>query len=71
MGTTARITTVRRRESSLRQAVRATPWLLPAGLLIFGVVLFPAGYLVYDSTRDIGLAGVDQGSRGGRTIGSS
>jgi multiple sugar transport system permease protein len=64
MGTTARITTVRRRESSLRQAVRATPWLLPAGLLIFGVVLFPAGYLVYDSTRDIGLAGVDQGSAG-------
>jgi multiple sugar transport system permease protein len=37
---------------------------LPAGLLIFGVVLFPAGYLVYDSTRNIGLAGVDQGSAG-------
>jgi multiple sugar transport system permease protein len=51
-------------ERPLGQAVRAIPWLLPAGLLIFGVVLFPAGYLVYNSTRDIGLAGVDRGSAG-------
>lgn len=64
MGTTGRTATVGRRESPLRQAVRAAPWLLPAGILIFGVVLFPAGYLIYDSTRDIGLAGVDQGSAG-------
>jgi multiple sugar transport system permease protein len=46
------------------RTARAVPWLLPAGLLIFGVVLFPAGYLVYNSTRDIGLAGVDQGPAG-------
>jgi multiple sugar transport system permease protein len=52
------------RKRPLRDAVRAVPWLLPAGLLIFGVVLFPAGYLIYDSTRDIGLAGVDQGYAG-------
>jgi multiple sugar transport system permease protein len=64
MGTTGRTPTVRVKRHSLREAARAVPWLLPAGLLIFGVVLFPAGYLVYDSTRDIGLAGVDQGSAG-------
>lgn len=47
-----------------RDTLRALPWLLPAGILIFGVVLFPAGYLVYNSTRDIGRAGVDQGPAG-------
>lgn len=51
-------------EGPLHRAVRAVPWLLPAGLLISGVVLFPAGYLMYDSTRQIGLAGVDEGSAG-------
>ena len=65
MGTAARQgTTVRVRRRPLNDALRAAPWLLPAGLLIFGVVLFPAGYLLYDSTRAIGLAGVDQGSAG-------
>jgi multiple sugar transport system permease protein len=65
METAAASSTIRvKKQHPLRQAVRAAPWLLPAGLLIFGVVLFPAGYLVYDSTRDIGLAGVDQGSAG-------
>lgn len=64
MATAPRSSTVRVFKRPLRQTVRAAPWLLPAGLLIFGVVLFPAGYLVYDSTRDIGLAGVDQGSAG-------
>lgn len=43
---------------------RAVPWTLPALILIFGVVLFPAGYMVYNSTRKISLAGVDHGSVG-------
>jgi len=64
MGTARQGSTARVRKRPLSDAVRAAPWLLPAGLLIFGVVLFPAGYLVYDSTRTIGLAGVDQGSAG-------
>jgi multiple sugar transport system permease protein len=51
-------------DGPLGRTVRAIPWLLPAGLLILGVVLFPAGYLVYNSTREIGLAGVDQGPAG-------
>jgi len=46
------------------QALRAIPWVLPAGILIFGVVLFPAGYLVFNSTRKIGMSGLDQGSAG-------
>ncbi|MGO4593012.1 carbohydrate ABC transporter permease [Leifsonia sp. 2TAF2] len=42
----------------------AVPWTLPALILIFGVVLFPAGYMIYNSTRKISLAGVDHGSVG-------
>lgn len=52
------------RRRSLESSLRAAPWLLPAGLLIFGVVLFPAGLLIYNSTRDIGLSGLDMGSAG-------
>ena len=43
---------------------RAVPWTLPALILIFGIVLFPAGYMVYNSTRKISLAGIDHGSVG-------
>jgi multiple sugar transport system permease protein len=64
MGTVRPVRTARAWNHPLHRAVRAAPWLLPAGLLIFGVVLFPAGYLAYDSTRNIGLAGVDEGSAG-------
>jgi multiple sugar transport system permease protein len=49
---------------SLGPSLRAVPWLLPAGLLIFGVVLFPAGFLIFNSTRSIGLSGLDMGSAG-------
>ncbi|SDH54706.1 multiple sugar transport system permease protein [Leifsonia sp. 98AMF] len=42
----------------------AVPWTLPALILIFGVVLFPAGYMIYNSTRKISIAGVDHGSVG-------
>jgi multiple sugar transport system permease protein len=64
MGTASTRPTVRVWKNPLQRTIRAAPWLLPAGLLIFGVVLFPAGYLAYDSTRNIGLAGVDEGSAG-------
>ena len=42
----------------------AVPWTLPALILIFGVVLFPAGYMIFNSTRKISVAGVDHGSVG-------
>lgn len=42
----------------------AVPWTLPALILIFGIVLFPAGYMIYNSTRRISVAGVDHGSVG-------
>ncbi len=42
----------------------AVPWTLPALILIFGVVLFPAGFMIYNSTRKISVAGVDHGSVG-------
>ncbi len=47
-----------------RQLLSALPWLTPALLLIFGVVLFPAGVMFYNSTRDISISGVDKGSAG-------
>ncbi len=47
-----------------RATLAALPWLAPAVLLIFGVVLFPAGVMVYNSTRDISISGVDKGSAG-------
>lgn len=42
----------------------AVPWTLPALILIFGIVLFPAGYMIYNSTREISVAGADHGSVG-------
>ncbi|HEV7184425.1 MAG: carbohydrate ABC transporter permease [Actinomycetales bacterium] len=43
---------------------QAVPWTLPALILIFGVVLFPAAYMIFNSTRRISVAGVDHGSVG-------
>nr|WP_274637128.1 sugar ABC transporter permease [Microbacterium bovistercoris] len=42
----------------------AVPWTAPALILIFGIVLFPAGYMAYNSTRRISVAGVDHGPVG-------
>lgn len=42
----------------------ALPWLAPAVVLILGVVLFPAGVMIFNSTRDISISGVDKGPAG-------
>jgi multiple sugar transport system permease protein len=44
--------------------VRALPWIAPALLLIFGVVVYPAGLMFYNSTREISLSGIDKGDAG-------
>lgn len=50
--------------SSWRDTVSALPWIAPALVLIFGVVLFPAIVMFYNSTRDISISGLDKGSVG-------
>ena len=50
--------------TSLRDLVIALPWIAPALLLILGVVIFPAGVMFYNSTRDISQSGVDRGPAG-------
>jgi multiple sugar transport system permease protein len=60
-------TTRRRRRgagTTPRDLVLALPWIAPALVLIFGVVLFPAGVMFYNSTRDISQSGVDRGAAG-------
>jgi multiple sugar transport system permease protein len=47
-----------------RAMLAALPWLAPAAVLILGVVLFPAGVMVFNSTRDISISGVDKGPAG-------
>ena len=42
----------------------ALPWIAPALVLIFGVVLFPAVVMFVNSTRDISQSGVDRGPAG-------
>jgi len=48
----------------LTDLLAALPWIGPALLLVFGVVLFPAVVMFYNSTRDISLSGIDKGSVG-------
>ena len=47
-----------------RPTLKALPWIGPALVLIVGVVLFPAGYMLWTSTRDLSPYGVDRGSAG-------
>lgn len=47
-----------------RALLHALPWLAPGLVLIVGVVLFPAGFMVFTSTRHITLSGVDTGGVG-------
>jgi multiple sugar transport system permease protein len=42
----------------------ALPWLAPALILIFGVVLYPAGYMVYTAFRKVTKVGNDTGAAG-------
>lgn len=42
----------------------ALPWIGPSLILIIGVVLFPAGVMFYNSTRDISQSGIDRGGVG-------
>jgi multiple sugar transport system permease protein len=53
-----------RRRPGGRDLLASLPWIGPAVLLILGVVLFPAGVMFFNSTRDISLSGLDQGSVG-------
>ena len=47
-----------------RAFLASLPWIGPALILIFGVVLFPAVVMFFNSTRDISISGVDHGSVG-------
>ena len=47
-----------------KDLMMALPWIAPALVLIFGVVLFPAAVMFYNSTRDISQSGVDRGPAG-------
>ncbi|SFR72698.1 carbohydrate ABC transporter membrane protein 1, CUT1 family [Agromyces sp. CF514] len=47
-----------------REILSALPWIGPALILIFGVVLYPAVVMFFNSTRDISQSGVDKGSVG-------
>ncbi|QGH68295.1 carbohydrate ABC transporter permease [Pseudactinotalea sp. HY158] len=46
------------------ELLSSLPWIGPALILIFGVVLFPAVIMFYNSTRDISISGLDKGSAG-------
>ncbi|HET7328148.1 MAG TPA: sugar ABC transporter permease [Nocardioidaceae bacterium] len=52
------------RSRGRRQLVSALPWISPTLVLIFSVVLFPAGYMVWTSTRDLSAYGTDRGAAG-------
>jgi len=52
------------RHSSGRALLGALPWLTPGILLIFCIVLFPAGFMIYTSTRKIAISGLDKGPVG-------
>ncbi len=47
-----------------RQIWSALPWLAPSLILIIGVVLYPAGYMVYTAFRKVSRVGSDSGPAG-------
>lgn len=47
-----------------RDTLAALPWLAPALALIIGIVAFPAGVMILNSTRKISTSGVDKGPIG-------
>lgn len=52
------------RSGRFHDSVRALPWLAPALVLITTIVVFPAGYMAWTSTRELSQFGVDRGSAG-------
>jgi multiple sugar transport system permease protein len=54
----------RGRRSGGREFLKALPWIGPALVLIAGVVIYPAGVMFFNSTRDISISGLDKGSAG-------
>jgi len=60
---TARNKTLRR-QARRQTTLQALPWLAPALVLIGGVVLFPVGYMIYTSLRDLSRFGKDRGWAG-------
>lgn len=59
-----RSSTRERRAAGRRELLKALPWLTPTVLLIVGIVFFPAGLMIYNSTRRITLSGIDVESVG-------
>lgn len=55
---------VENKRRPLLEMARALPWVGPALLLIIMIVLFPAGFMIYTSTRKISMNGKDKGSDG-------
>ncbi|MEV6323123.1 sugar ABC transporter permease [Nocardia sp. NPDC051787] len=47
-----------------RGILAALPWIGPSLVLIAAIVAFPAGYMVWTSTRDLSAYGQDRGSAG-------
>lgn len=53
-----------RRRARRQTTLQALPWLAPSLLLIGGVVVFPVGYMIYTSFRDLTRFGTDRGWAG-------
>jgi multiple sugar transport system permease protein len=53
-----------RRRGRRQTTLQALPWLAPALILIGGVVVFPVGYMIYTSFRDLTRFGTDRGWAG-------
>jgi multiple sugar transport system permease protein len=53
-----------RRQARRQTTLQALPWLAPALVLIVGVVIFPVGYMIYTSFRDLSRFGKDRGWAG-------
>lgn len=53
-----------RRRARRQSTLQALPWLAPALILIGGVVVFPVGYMIYTSFRDLSRFGTDKGWAG-------
>jgi multiple sugar transport system permease protein len=53
-----------KRRAQRQTTLQALPWLAPSLILILGVVVFPIGYMIYTSFRDLSRFGKDRGWTG-------